>query len=56
MSKAQAMLEQFKQEAAGTRKALERVLFDKAEWAPHEKSMTLAVLSGTLRRCRSGEP
>ena len=48
MSKAQAMLEQFKQEAAGTRKALERVPFDKAEWAPHEKSMTLGRLVGHI--------
>ena len=48
MSKAQVMLEQFKQEAAGTRKALERVPFDKAEWAPHEKSMTLGRLAGHI--------
>ena len=48
MSTAQVMLEQFKQEAAGTRKALERVPFDKAEWAPHEKSMTLGRLAGHL--------
>ena len=34
MSMAKAMLEQFKREMAGTRKALERVPFDKAEWAP----------------------
>ena len=39
---AQAMLEQFKREAAGTRKALERVPFEKAEWAP-------------LRRAGSGD-
>jgi uncharacterized damage-inducible protein DinB len=48
MSKAQAMLEQFKQEAAGTRKMLERVPFDRAEWAPHEKSMTLGRLAGHI--------
>ena len=48
MSMAQAMLEQYKQEAAGTRKALERVPFDKAEWAPHEKSMTLGRLAGHI--------
>ncbi len=48
MSMAQTMLEQFKQEAAGTRKALERVPFDKAEWAPHEKSMTLGRLAGHI--------
>ncbi len=48
MSMAQTMLEQFKQEAAGTRKALERVPFEKAEWAPHEKSMTLGRLAGHI--------
>ena len=48
MSMAQTVLEQFKQEAAGTRKALERVPFDKAEWAPHEKSMTLGRLAGHI--------
>ena len=48
MSKAQVMLEQFEQEAAGTRKALERVPFDKADWAPHEKSMTLGRLAGHI--------
>jgi uncharacterized damage-inducible protein DinB len=48
MSKAQAMLEQFKQEAAQTRKALERVPFDKADWAPHEKSMTMGRLAGHI--------
>ena len=48
MSKAEAMLEQFKQDAAGTRKAPERVPFEKAEWAPHEKSMTLGRLAGHI--------
>ncbi len=48
MSMAEAMLEQFKKEAAGTRKALERVPFDKADWAPHEKSMTLGRLAGHI--------
>ncbi len=48
MSMAQAMLEQFKKEAAGTRRMLERVPFDKAEWAPHEKSMTLGRLAGHI--------
>ncbi len=48
MSMAKAMLEQFKREMAGTRKALERVPFDKAEWAPHEKSMTLGRLAGHI--------
>ena len=53
MSMAKAMLEQFKREMAGTRKALERVPFDKAEWAPHEKSMTLGRLAGHLAEAPS---
>ena len=48
MSMAQAMLGQFMQEVAGTRKALERVPFDKADWAPHEKSMTMGRLAGHI--------
>lgn len=48
MSKAQEMLDLFKQEVVGTRKALERVPFEKAEWAPHEKSMTLGRLAGHI--------
>ena len=39
MSQAEAMLGQFKQEAAGTRKMLERVPFDKADWAPGEERL-----------------
>jgi uncharacterized damage-inducible protein DinB len=42
-------------EAAGTRKALERVPFEKAEWAPHEKSMTLGRLAGHLAEAPSWE-
>ena len=53
MSKAQEMLDQFTREAAGTRKALERVPFEKAEWAPHEKSMTLGRLAGHLAEAPS---
>ena len=45
MSMAQEMLGQFKQEAPGTRKMLERVPWEKSEWAPHEKSMTLGRLA-----------
>jgi len=48
MSKAQGILKLFTREAAGTRRALERVPFDKAEWAPHEKSMTLGRLAGHI--------
>ncbi|GMR13095.1 MAG: hypothetical protein BMS9Abin29_1294 [Gemmatimonadota bacterium] len=42
---AQALMAQFEQEMAGTRRALERVPFDKADWAPHEKSMTMSKLA-----------
>lgn len=48
MSMAQAMLAQFKQEAGGTRKMLERVPFEKADWAPHEKSMALGRLAAHI--------
>ena len=48
MSMAQTMLEHFGTVMAGTRIALERVPFEKAEWAPHEKSMTLGRLAGHI--------
>ena len=48
MSTAQTMLEDFQTVMAGTRKALERVPFEKADWAPHEKSMTLGRLAGHI--------
>ena len=47
-SMAEVLSEQFEREAANTRKALERVPFDKADWAPHEKSMTLGKLAGHI--------
>ena len=47
-SMAEALLAQFRQEMAGTRTTLERVPFDKADWAPHEKSMTLGRLAGHI--------
>ena len=50
---AEMMLEHFTTVMAGTRKALERVPFDKAEWAPHEKSMTLGRLAGHLAEAPS---
>ena len=42
---ARGLMAQFEHETAGTRRALERVPFDKADWAPHEKSMTLGRLA-----------
>ena len=42
---AKALMTHFEQEMAGTRRALERVPLDNADWAPHEKSMTLGRLA-----------
>ncbi|HEV7331115.1 MAG TPA: DinB family protein [Flavisolibacter sp.] len=41
----QALIPEFKYEAVSTRKMLERVPFDKADWKPHQKSFTLARLA-----------
>jgi len=41
----QGMLMELQHEAANTKKMLERVPFDKADWKPHEKSMTLQRLA-----------
>lgn len=41
----QALLAEFKMEAESTRKLLELVPFDKAEYKPHEKSMSLIRLA-----------
>ena len=40
-----AFIAELKHEAALTKKMLERVPLDKAEWKPHEKSMTLGRLA-----------
>jgi uncharacterized damage-inducible protein DinB len=48
MSISQALLPEFDQEMAGTRKTLERVPEGKADWKPHAKSMTLGRLAGHL--------
>jgi uncharacterized damage-inducible protein DinB len=45
MSIAQAMLEEFEQEAKTTRRFLERVPEDKLGWQPHEKSHTAGALA-----------
>ncbi len=45
MSIANNLWEELKQEAANTRKLLELVPFDKADFKPHEKSMTLKRLA-----------
>lgn len=48
MSIAAALLPEFDHEMANTRKALERVPMDKADWKPHEKSGTMQWLAGHL--------
>ncbi|MEM7357457.1 MAG: DinB family protein [Acidobacteriota bacterium] len=48
MSISQALLAEFDHEAASTRKMLEVIPEDQLEWAPHEKSMTLARLAGHI--------
>ena len=45
MTKAELLLEEVKQEAKATRTLLERVPFEKADYKPHEKSMTLKRLA-----------
>ncbi len=39
------LLRQFESESANTRKTLERVPWDKREWRPHPKSMTMGQLA-----------
>jgi uncharacterized damage-inducible protein DinB len=48
MSLSQALLAEFDQEAAGTRKALERAPEAGATWKPHPKSWTLRQLANHL--------
>jgi len=40
-----AFIQEFEQEAATTRRILERVPGDKLNWAPHAKSMNLGYLA-----------
>lgn len=46
MAIARSMLGELDQEMANTRKVLERVPMEKADWKPHPKSGTLAWLAG----------
>ena len=48
MSISDALLPEFDQEMAGTRKTLERIPEDKLAWKPHEKSMLLGRLAGHI--------
>ena len=45
MTIAETLLLDFEAEAIGTRRVLERVPADRADWKPHEKSRTLAQLA-----------
>jgi uncharacterized damage-inducible protein DinB len=45
MSIAQSLIPELEQEAATTRRVLERVPADKLDWRPHAKSMSLGQLS-----------
>lgn len=45
MTRSEALLMEFEREADKTRKMLERVPLDKADWKPHEKSFTLGRLA-----------
>src|ERR1700730_779598 len=48
MSLSEALLPEFDQEMANTRKTLERVPDGKFSWKPHEKSGTMGWLAGHL--------
>ncbi len=54
MSIAQSFLTEFEQQAAVTRKFLERVPADKLTWKPHEKSMTAGQLAFHLAMVPGG--
>jgi len=45
---AELLLEELEREAAGTRRALERVPEGRNDWKPHEKSMPLGYLAGLI--------
>ena len=48
MAISQALLPEFDQEFANTRKMIERVPDDKLAWKPHQKSMSMGVLATHL--------
>ena len=48
MALSEALLPEFDQEMALTRKCLERIPEDKLDWAPHQKSMKLGRLAGHI--------
>ena len=48
------LLAEIEREAAGTRRALERVPEGREDWKPHEKSMPLGIWRRSSPRCRAG--
>ncbi len=50
MSMSQALLPEFDQEMAKTRKMLERVPMDRFDWKPHEKSFSMGELANHVAR------
>ncbi len=48
MPRMQSLLPEFDHEAAATRKVLARVPMERADWRPHERSMSLARLANHL--------
>lgn len=48
MTKSEGLLMEFENEAKKTRKMLERVPMDKADWKPHEKSYTMGALAAHI--------
>ena len=48
MSTKTQLIAEIKQEATNTRKILASVPFDKADWKPHEKSMSIGKLAGHI--------
>ena len=48
-----ALLPEFDQETASTRRTLERVPQDRFDWSPHEKSATMVWLAGHLANLMS---
>jgi uncharacterized damage-inducible protein DinB len=48
MKISESLIPEFDYEMANTRKALERVPFDKLDWKPHPKSMTLGALAAHI--------
>lgn len=53
MGMGEPLAAELKQEAATTRRLLERVPEDKLDWKPHEKSMTLGRLAGHVAELAS---